>query len=83
VDYHQIEPGRVVERHWGSFDGLLARRDECQFSNRLSCCVQCIVQDDHPEFDKYFESNHLKYLEHAEQRLKEVEALPGPVVTIG
>lgn len=45
--------------------------------------MQCIVQDDHPEFDKYFESNHMKYLEHAEQRLKEVEALPGPVVTIG
>jgi hypothetical protein len=53
------------------------------FENLLSFCVQCIVQDDHPEFDTYFESDHMKFLEHAEQRLKEMEALPGPVVTIG
>lgn len=49
----------------------------------LASIVQCIVQDDHPDFDKYFESDHMKYLEHAEARMAEVAGLPGPLVTIG
>lgn len=35
------------------------------------------------KFYKYYESEHLKYLHEAEQRLKEVEALPGPLFTVG
>lgn len=35
------------------------------------------------KFYKYYESEHLKYLHEAELRLKEVEALPGPLFTVG
>lgn len=32
---------------------------------------------------RYYESEHMKYFHEAEQRLKEVEALPGPLFTVG
>lgn len=32
---------------------------------------------------RFYESEHMKYLEEAEERLKEVEALPGPLFTVG
>lgn len=32
---------------------------------------------------RFYESEHMKYLEEAEERLKELEALPGPLFTVG
>ena len=32
---------------------------------------------------RYYESQHMRYLHEAEQRMKEVAALPGPLFTVG
>lgn len=32
---------------------------------------------------RYYESEHLKYLHEAEERMREVAALPGPLFTVG
>ncbi|KAG0625171.1 hypothetical protein M758_2G033200 [Ceratodon purpureus] len=34
-------------------------------------------------FNKYYESEHMKYLHEAEHRMREVAALPGPLFTVG
>nr|PNR34566.1 hypothetical protein PHYPA_024383 [Physcomitrium patens] len=34
-------------------------------------------------FSKFYKSNHIDYFHEAEQRLKEVESLPGPLMTVG
>lgn len=32
---------------------------------------------------RFYKSNHIDYFHEAEQRLKEVESLPGPLMTVG
>ena len=36
-----------------------------------------------PDFDRYFDSNYMAYLTDAEARLAELEAMPGPIYTVG
>jgi pimeloyl-ACP methyl ester carboxylesterase len=50
---------------------------------RLLDIVKAIEQPNDPDFDRYFISSHLNYLTDAEARLAELEAIPGPVYTVG
>lgn len=50
---------------------------------RLLDIVKAIQFDSDRDFDKYFVSSHMNYLTEARQRLEELEAMPGPVYTIG
>jgi len=50
---------------------------------RLLDIVQAITQPDDPDFERYFISSHLNYLSEAKARLAELDALPGPIYTVG
>jgi alpha-beta hydrolase superfamily lysophospholipase len=61
--------------------GLVARLRGLE--PRLLDIVAAIERDNTPNFDRYFVSSHLKYLTDGQARLAELEALPGPVYTVG
>ncbi|MEA5451423.1 alpha/beta fold hydrolase [Leptolyngbya sp. CCNP1308] len=61
--------------------GLMARLSKLE--PRLLDIIAAIERDDDPDFDRYFVSSHLAYLSDAQARLDELEALPGPVYTVG
>jgi alpha-beta hydrolase superfamily lysophospholipase len=61
--------------------GLVARLR--QLEPRLLDIVAAIERDNDPDFDRYYVSSHLAYLSDAQARLAELEALPGPVYTVG
>ncbi|MGG6241409.1 alpha/beta fold hydrolase [Nodosilinea sp. AN01ver1] len=61
--------------------GLVARLR--QLEPRLLDIIAAIEQENAPEFDRYFVSSHLSYLSDAQARLSELEAMPGPVYTVG
>ncbi|WP_017300877.1 alpha/beta fold hydrolase [Nodosilinea nodulosa] len=61
--------------------GLIARLS--QLEPRLLDIVAAIERDNDPDFDRYFISSHLAYLTDAQARLDELEAMPGPVYTVG
>lgn len=61
--------------------GLMARLSRLE--PRLLDIIAAIERDDDPDFDRYFVSSHLAYLSDAQARLAELEALPGPVYTVG
>ena len=44
---------------------------------------RAITQPKEPNFDRYFCSSHDDFLTEAQQRLAELEAMPGPIYTIG
>jgi len=50
---------------------------------RLVDIIPAIQQQDDPDFDRYFISSHLDYLDDASQRLAELEAMPGALYTVG
>nr|WP_290221185.1 alpha/beta hydrolase-fold protein [Trichocoleus desertorum] len=50
---------------------------------RLLDIIQAISQPDDPDFERYFISSDLNYLSEAKARLAELEALPGPIYTVG
>ncbi|MBD2093680.1 alpha/beta hydrolase [Trichocoleus sp. FACHB-591] len=50
---------------------------------RLLDMMQAISRPDDPDFERYFISSHLEYLSEAKARLAELDALPGPVYTVG
>ncbi|MBD2122475.1 alpha/beta fold hydrolase [Trichocoleus sp. FACHB-262] len=50
---------------------------------RLLDIMQAITRPDDPDFERYFISSHLDYLSEAKARLAELDALPGPVYTVG
>ncbi|WP_421655818.1 alpha/beta hydrolase [Leptothermofonsia sp. ETS-13] len=50
---------------------------------RLLDIIQAIEYPDDPDFEKYFISSHMEFLYHAEARLNELEAMPGPIYTLG
>lgn len=50
---------------------------------RLIDIVKSIETPNDPDFDRYFTSSHREYLTQAQARLAELEALPGPVYTVG
>lgn len=49
----------------------------------LADIVQSISRPDDPDFDRYYISSHLRYLTEAQARLAELDAMPGPVYTVG
>jgi pimeloyl-ACP methyl ester carboxylesterase len=50
---------------------------------RLMDIVRSIDRNDDPDFDRYFISSHMDYLKDAQRRLTELDAMPGPVYTVG
>jgi len=50
---------------------------------RLMDIIQAIEKQDDPDFNKYFISSHMNYLSDAHSRIAELEAMPGPIYTLG
>lgn len=50
---------------------------------RLIDIVPAIERDEDPDFDRYFNSNHMDYLTDARQRLAELDDMPGRIFVIG
>ncbi|HEY9849743.1 MAG TPA: alpha/beta hydrolase [Leptolyngbyaceae cyanobacterium] len=50
---------------------------------RLLDIIKAIELNNDPDFDRYFISSHMNYLTDARERLTELDAMPGPVYTIG
>jgi pimeloyl-ACP methyl ester carboxylesterase len=50
---------------------------------RLMDIVPAIESPTDPDFERYFASSHMTYLTHALARLAELDALPGPIYTVG
>ncbi|MBD1917777.1 MULTISPECIES: alpha/beta fold hydrolase [Cyanophyceae] len=61
--------------------GLMARLSKLE--PRLLDIIAAIERENDPDFDRYFVSSHLAYLSDAQARLAELEALPGPIYTVG
>lgn len=49
----------------------------------LGDMIKALLSNNDPDFDKYFVSSHLDYLNNARQRLKELETMPGEIYTVG
>ncbi|AFY39623.1 hypothetical protein Lepto7376_3418 [[Leptolyngbya] sp. PCC 7376] len=45
--------------------------------------ILAVERSNDPDFDRYYDSNHMDYLKDAEERLAELEAMPGPIYTLG
>lgn len=60
---------------------LLARLVEIE--PRVPDIIQAIETPNDPDFEHYFISSHLNYLTEAQARLAELDALPGPIYTVG
>jgi pimeloyl-ACP methyl ester carboxylesterase len=54
-----------------------------QLEPRLLDIVAAIERDQDPDFDHYFVGNSMAYLTDAEARLAELDAMPGPIFTVG
>lgn len=50
---------------------------------KLPDIIRAIEKTDDPDFDRYFISSHLRYRQDAVERLQELDALPGPIFTVG
>jgi pimeloyl-ACP methyl ester carboxylesterase len=50
---------------------------------RLLDMKQALENYDDPDFERYYISSHTQYLEEARARLGELDAMPGPIYTIG
>ncbi|HEY9902923.1 MAG TPA: alpha/beta fold hydrolase [Candidatus Sericytochromatia bacterium] len=50
---------------------------------RLLDIVAAAERDNDAHFDRYFDSTHMDYLTDARSRLAELEAMPGPIYTVG
>ncbi|WP_071516301.1 alpha/beta hydrolase [Geitlerinema sp. PCC 9228] len=50
---------------------------------RLLDIAKAIRKSNDPDFDRCFTSSHMNYLENARDRLRELDAMPGPIYTVG
>lgn len=50
---------------------------------RLMDIVAAAERDNDPDFERYFDSKHMDYLTDARSRLAELDAMPGPIYTLG
>lgn len=50
---------------------------------RLLDIAKAATFDNDPDFDRYFDSSHMDYLTDARARLAELDAMPGPIYTVG
>jgi|GEM_PF-418428 len=60
---------------------LMARLQKIE--PRLLDIMAAAELENDPQFDSYFDSSHMNYLTEAHQRLAELEAMPGPIYTVG
>ncbi len=49
----------------------------------LGDMIKALLSNNDPDFDKYFVSSHMDYLNNARERLKELETMPGEIYTVG
>lgn len=49
----------------------------------LADMVLAIERSNDPDFNRYFTSTHMNYLHDANERLAELDAMPGPIYTVG
>lgn len=75
------DPNKFVRPTFQQQTGLVARL--LLIEPRLLDIVPAIERDNDPDFYRYFDSNHMEYLTHAQQRLAELDDMPGPIYTIG
>ncbi|MDJ0704347.1 MAG: alpha/beta hydrolase [Leptolyngbyaceae cyanobacterium MO_188.B28] len=61
--------------------GLIARLQRIE--PRTLDIILAIERERDPDFDRYFLSSHMNYLHDAQQRLSELDAMPGPIYTVG
>ena len=61
--------------------GVIARLNVIE--PRLFEIIAAIEDPQQPDFDRYFDSSHLAYLEDASARLADLASLPGPIYTVG
>jgi alpha-beta hydrolase superfamily lysophospholipase len=54
-----------------------------QLDPRVEEIIAAIQGDDDAAFEKYFVSDHMRYLSEARDRLAELDAMPGDIYTIG
>ena len=54
-----------------------------QVEPRLLDIVAAIERDQDPDYERYFTGSSMAYLNDAEARLAELEAMPGPIFTVG
>jgi pimeloyl-ACP methyl ester carboxylesterase len=71
----EARPGDIQQR------ALLARL--VHLEPELIDIARAIELPNDPNFDKYYISSHLRYLTDAQERLAELDAMPGEVYTIG
>jgi pimeloyl-ACP methyl ester carboxylesterase len=50
---------------------------------RLVDIIPAAERDNDPDFKRYFNSSHMDYLTDSQQRLAELDAMPGPIYTLG
>ena len=50
---------------------------------RLGDMALAIERPNDPDFDRYFTSTHMNFLTDAQKRLAELDAMPGPIYTVG
>jgi pimeloyl-ACP methyl ester carboxylesterase len=50
---------------------------------RLLDILAADQRENDPDFERYFDSTHMNYLTDARSRLAELEAMPGPIYTLG
>lgn len=50
---------------------------------RILDIIKAIERKQDADFERYFISSHMKYLQDAQQRLSELDAMPGPLYTVG
>ena len=49
----------------------------------LADMIKALLSNNDPDFDKYFVSSHMDYLNNARQRLEELRTMPGGIYTVG
>lgn len=50
---------------------------------RMADMVLAIERQNDPDFNRYFNSTHMNLLHDAQERLAELDAMPGPIYTVG
>ncbi len=75
------DPGKFQRPGYLQQIGLVSRL--LMIEPHLLDIVAAAERDNDPEFEDYFNSNHMDYLTDARSRLAELEAMPGPIYIIG
>ena len=74
-------PWKFQRPHTPQMLSLMART--LKLAPHLADMVLAIERYNDPDFNRYFISSHMNYLHDAQERLAELEAMPGPIYTVG